>query len=135
MLIEEEEDLTRDHMRIPPACNEVAGILSEIDPNLIECSMVRRMKERAEIGSFASAAGSLKGHDGLYLLEDESLSGKEHDSIKSDDDESTIYVDDEDVLLNQLVEDVLVGAIDLDEVMAVNTGKPSGVKAEHLAKV
>ena len=39
------------------------------------------------------------------------------------------------MLLNQLVEDVLVGAIDLDEVMVVNTGKPSGVKAEHLAKV
>ena len=64
----EEVEMTPKHMRVPPECDEVAGILSEINPNLVE--RVRRMQERAEIGIFASAMGSLKPHDGPLILEE-----------------------------------------------------------------
>ena len=40
-----------------------------------------------------------------------------------------------DFVLDELLEDVLVGAIDLDEIMAASAGKQKGVRPEHLSRV
>jgi len=71
------------------------------------------------------------------LFPDEPLSEEEESNSSDDEDStsSTVYVDNEEELLDHLLENVLVGAIDLDEIMAASAGKPMGVKPNHLAKI
>ena len=137
--VEEEGDLIPKHMRVPHECDKVAGILSDINPNLVESHMVKRMHKRAEIGALASAIGLLGINDSPFILEDKPDDKSEDEFFPDEpmpeanetqddhrDEDSTIYVDNEDELLDELLEDVLVGAIDLDEVMAASAGKPRG---------
>jgi len=57
------------HMDIPSECNETASVLREVNPNLNDRELIRRLEERAEIGSFAMSAGALKSHKGKYILD------------------------------------------------------------------
>ncbi len=140
--IKEEEDPRPEYMEIPQDIDKVAGILSSINPNLVDGQMTKRMHERAKIGTIASAIGLLKTSNTPFILEEKprndywSIGGEENiddnDEAIHEADNPTVYVDDEDEIIDELLEDVLVGAINIDKIMAASAGKSKGIRLEHL---
>jgi len=68
---------------VESVCIRMTWYQEEIDHNLVEKTMVKRMKARSEIGSLASSTGSLEAHIGSHILENEPK--KDYWTVDSDE--------------------------------------------------
>ena len=132
------------YLYVPPASDQVASVLADVDPLLNDRTLYHRMSERAEIGKFQMSIGStdvnktLGEHDVIVETvtdDDETVLDEDDYSPVADDDAD--YESREQSILDEVFQRGVSGDLDLDEIMvsAAHADRSQGVDAEHLSKI
>ena len=135
------ECVTQSYPEIPKACDQVASVLAEIDPNLNDRVLYQRLEARAHLGDYQMSIGSTNATKSEYV----DTNDVEFETVLDDDDDDEIDEDksideanpDEDAMLDDLFREAIEGHLDLDGIMvsAAHAGRSRGVDAKHLSKV
>jgi hypothetical protein len=113
----------------PKAADEVARVLTSVNPTLTDECLHQRLKSRYELSQFQIAIGSTNASKDKYIIPDDDTTS---DNVSSD--ESFI---NEDVLLDTIFKKSNEGTFNADDIVvsAVHAGRHQGVKAKDLAKL
>ena len=109
---------------VPNECNEVASILAKVDGLLIDHVLAAALEEKAQITEHMVRNGTTRVHlsNILFDLIEEEDNGDENSSESSNnsigDDQE---IEDEDQFMN----DILIGKIDPDVIMAADEEESS----------
>jgi hypothetical protein len=113
----------------PKAADEIASLLTSVNPTLTDECFHQSLKIRNKLSQFQMDIGSTNTSKDKYIISDDETTS---DNVSSD--ESCI---NEDVLLNTIFKKSNEGIFNDDNIMvsAVHAGRHQGVKAKDLAKL
>ena len=157
-----ENDILPVYDVVPPAADQIASVLSAVNPIYNDSTLYDMLHERALLGKFQVAIGSTNGSLGPCIFDEKhavgtqdglpnsitnkqgfnvsSLGGKLNNQsvgIQDGSPTGTTTLHDENALIDQLFDDVINRDYNLDDIMvsAMHADKAKGVNAEHLSKV
>ena len=113
----------------PKEDDEVASVLTNINPLLTDTSLFQRLKNRNELSQFQMSIGSTTASGGNCIFSDEEITS---DNVSSDESCAN-----EEMLLDNIFKKTQEGTFNPDEIMLsdVHAGRNQGVKAKDLAKL
>lgn len=143
-------DERHEWAKVPREIDQIASVMSGISPTLCPDTLCSRLETRAELGKFSISIGATHMNPSPYLVIDDEDDIPSLAPVRSDDSDDNSSVetsdaDDEseddshgiDDELNEFLESVENGHIDLNDVMAsaAHAIPRKDLDAQHLAKV
>ena len=122
---------------VPPTANEIASVLSHINPTLDDTLLHHMLTDRNRLGQFQMSVGSTSTNKATCLFDVGGSAGINTDIPvnNQDGDLCTNTVDSQ--LMDKIFDEALINDYDLDDIMvsAVHVGKNKNIKANHLSKI
>ena len=116
---------------LPGEADEVASVLSSVNPVLNDITLHDMLREQCELGKFQMSIGSMNVTDQQYLVDN--TTPDEYLSIETPPQEEN----SDNNLLEKIHIESMEGYLNLDKIMvsAIQKGRHKGVDTNHLAKI
>ena len=117
------------HNLVPRSTDQIASVLSSVNPLLTDESLFERLYSSNKLSQFQMSIGSTNAYEIKYVIHD--------NNIINDNAELDNISADEDMLLDKIFKKSNDETFDVDDIMlsAVHAGRHQGVKSKDLAKL
>ena len=117
--------------RVPKEIDQISNVLTDISSTLNDPMLLQLMEQHAKLGKYKTCIGCTTIENDVEHIND--------DGTSADADEGSLLDDEveENDVLNDMLEQVEDGKMDLDDIMmaSVHTVPSCGITPQHLSKV